>query len=808
MLRNYLLTAYRHLRRHPGYAFINVLGLAVGLACCLLIALYVQDELGYDTFLENSDRVYRLTSDLQQSGDAAPHRAGTVGWPIGRVLEAEYPEVEDVVYLRGWPTFPVTHAGEQLFEEMLYADEGFFDLFSFPAVEGNLETALAEPFSLVLSQTLAHRLFGDAPALGQPLALADTLAFTVTGVVEVPEQSHLQFDVLASFETLRTFMGNYYEGQFTSGWLNLNVGNYVLLREGADAGAFAAKIRSLPMERGGSYLEEWGSTYRLHLEPLADVFLHSNYSNAFGPQSDVTYVYLLSAIALFLLLIACINFVNLATARSMERAKEVGVRKVVGSSRAMLVRQFLSESLLTTLVALVLGLSLLSLALPLFNSLTEKTLAAEALLSPVMGGGLVALLLLVGLLGGLYPALVLSRFRPVEVMKGAFSRSRRGVRLRQALVVFQFAISCALIVSTLVVLRQLHFMKSQDPGFDEEQVLVLDARRAPGRALAQQYETLKQELAAHPAVLRTSATYAVPGRNGWRGQISFPEGWTEGEALTLEYIPVDQDFTETLGLTMVAGRDLSHDFPVDLERSVMINEAAVAAIGWGAPEEAIGKRLSSPGSAKSDGVIVGVVQNYHHHGLQEEIQPIMYGVNEGTFGLFALRLAADEAGAVLTHVAQTWERLFPGYPFDTYFLDEYFARQYEAEQRLSRIFGTFAGLAILIACLGLFGLAAFTTLQRTKEVGIRKVFGASVGSIVALLSKEFLGLVLVAFVVAAPVAYFAMRGWLEDFAYRVDLGVGTFLLAGALALLVALLTISYQAVRAAFSNPVDSLRYE
>jgi len=793
MLKNYLTTTLRNLRRHKGFAAINLGGLAVGLAACLLIGLFVQDELAYDRFHEKGDRLYRLGSS-------------TVGWPYGRILEAEYPEVEDVVYLRTYPTYSIEHDGQHLFETMRYADAGFFNLFDFPLLEGDPETALAEPYTLVLSETLAQKLFGATTALGRTLMLADSLQFTVSGVARAPRRSHIQFDALLSFETLRAQF-DWFESEMASGWLDLNVINYVLLREGADVEAFEAKIRDLPQERAAEYLGRFGSKYQLGLTPLDRIYLHTDAGNMLGPKSSIAYVYLLGAVGLFLLIIAAVNFVNLVTARSMERAKEMGVRKVFGTSRGALIQQVLIESFLTCLLAVILAIGLAVLALPFFNDLALKTYTARDFLSPTVGLVVVGLVVVVGLLAGLYPAFTLSAFRPSEVLKGRFATGQRGVRLRQGLVVFQFAISGILIVSTLVVLKQLRYMQQQDLGFEAEQVLVLDARQAPGRELVRRQDAFKQALAAHTAVEHVSATWTVPGRSGWQGQLSFPEGWPADQSIGLEYVAVDFDFVKTLGLTLAAGRDFDAAFTSDAGTGVIINEAAVDAVGWASPADAIGKRFASPGSGKPEGVVVGVLEDYHHHGLQEPIGAMMFGIRSGN-GLFALRIRAAEAASVLDHVRQTWAQFFEGYPADTFFLDDDFARQYEQEERLSRIFGTFALLTVLIACLGLFALAAFTAAQRTKEIGVRKVLGASVAHLILLLSKDFLKLVFIAFLVAAPIAYFAMQRWLEDFPYRIEISWVLFLIAGLAALGIALLTVSYQAMRAALADPVKSLRYE
>jgi putative ABC transport system permease protein len=795
MIKNHIKIVIRNFRRRKGFMAINLGGLSVGLAACLLIGLYVQDELAYDRFQEKGSRIYRLGR-------------GSVGWPYGRLIESEFPEVEDVVYMRAYPTFSIEQGEAHYFENMLYADNGFFRLFDFPFLEGDPETALMEPNSIVLSDRLARKLFGGNRAVDQTLSLGEeSLPCTVKGVVRVPRRSHIRFDALLSFETLRGIDPEWFEEEMTKGWLDLNIVNYVLVREDADVEALAAKIRDLPQKYAGSYLEVWGSSYKLDLEPFHDIYLRSDYGNMLGPKSDISYVYLLSFVGLFLLFIACVNFVNLSTARSMERAKEVSLRKVVGSSRGALIRQFLVESFLMSFMALVLAIGLALFFLPYFNNLAGKAFTARDLLIPQTAGVLFVLVVSVGLLAGIYPALSLSSFRPIESLKGRFMTGKRGIRLRKTLVVFQFALSGALIIGTFVVLNQLRYMQKQDLGFDSDQVIVLDARRAPSEELSRRVDTFRHQLSSYPGIQYVSFAGAVPGRNGWRGQISFPEGWAKNKSVSLEYIPVDFDFIKTLGLKIIAGRNFDASFSTDDKTAVIINEAAVDVVGWESPQAAIGKGFASPGSGKPEGRVIGVVENYHQHGLREEIGPMMFGIRPYS-SLFVMSFKGADAASVVAHVKKTWNEFFAGYPFDFFFLDEEFAREYGQEQRLMRIFFTFTVLTILIACLGLFGLSAFSLQQRTKEIGVRKMLGASMFDIAALLSGDFLKLVFFAFLLAAPIGYLAMQRWLQNYAYRTGIGIVVFLGGAALMMLVAVSTVSYQALKAALTDPVQSLRYE
>jgi putative ABC transport system permease protein len=512
-------------------------------------------------------------------------------------------------------------------------------------------------------------------------------------------------------------------------------------------------------------------------------------------------------VGLFLLIIAGANFVNLATARSTQRAREVGIRKVVGSTRGTLIRQFMAESFLTCLLSIVLAVGLALLMLPLFNDLSARQFTTRDIFTPPIMLGMLGLMLIMSFMAGMYPALALSGFRPIEVLRGRYSSGPKGIRLRQSLVIIQFAISSVLIIGTLVVLSQIRYMRVQELGFDADRILILEAVRAPWEQLSQRFVTFKQRLMSHSAVQDVSSMGAIPGRTGWAGQISFPEGWPRDKSISLEYIPVDYDFVETLGLRIVAGRDFDTSFTTDEKTALLINESAVRAAEWASPQEAIGKGFASPGSGKPEGVVVGVIEDYHHHGLRDTIEPMMFGIRPVS-GFFALRIDVSEAGDIMGHVSRIWEEFFEGYPHSLSSQDEYFGHQYDQDRRLMRIFLTFAGLTITIACMGLFGLTAYTASQRTKEIGVRKILGANVGAIVGLLTRNFLSLVLIAFVIAAPIGYLAMQGWLRNFAYRTAIGIEIFFVNAVMLFLIAVFTVSFQAIKAALTDPVKSLRQE
>lgn len=794
MLANYIKIALRNFRRHPGYTLINVCGLAVGIACCMLILLFVRDELSYDRFHERAERVYRVAMNAYIP-NAPLDRFAVSNWLDAPNLRAEYSEVESLSRLAPWAS-NVKHNGRYFSgDDFFFADSTFFDVFTFPMVQGDPASALRDPLSLVMTEETEQKYFGAESGLGKTLILNDTLLFTVTGIVsDVPTNSHFTFDFLVSWATFEALQPR--TDQYT----------YLLLRKNVSPETFEAKISDLIM-RGdaGEELRSGGGRVELELQPLTKIHLHSDRNLEIGPTGDIRYVYVFAAIAAFVLLIACINFMNLSTARSMERAKEVGVRKVVGSSRTALIRQFMIESLLITFVALLFAVGIVSAALPFFNDLAGKEMTFSTLLRPLSLLGLIGLALVVGLLAGSYPAFALSRFKPVEVLKGAFKSTGRGVRLRQGLVIFQFSISVVLIAGTLIVFQQLHFMQSQNLGFDEEQVVVVNATGIPDQQMARQYQTVKQELMQHPSIQTVSASNVVPGRGNWVS-VASAEHLAENESRRMQVVVVDHDFLNMMGIGLVAGRPFSAAFETDAQEAVLLNEAAVENFSWHSPEEALGKQIRFLDDREA--TVVGVMRNYHHQSLRQKIEPMIMCIIPPTFNYFSVRFTTEEVSALLAHLEKAWQRLFPGLAFDYFFLGNDFEKQYRTEQQIARIFGTFAFLAILIACLGLFGLASFMTAQRTKEIGVRKIHGASVGGIVMLLTRDIVKLVFISVIIAAPLAYLGLQHWLDGFAYRIELGLGVFGLTGALVLLIALVTVSYQAVKAALADPVKSLRYE
>ena len=791
MLTNYVKMALRHFKRQKGYAFLNVSGLVTGIVCCLLIVLYVQDELRYDRFHENTDRLYRVTAVRGMPGELTA--SANTALPIGPALQVDFPEVLEAVRARRLFDPILQHQGVRFTERRVYAvDSTFLEVFSFPLLRGDPATALDRPDAVVLTETAARRYFGDADPLGKTFTYRNNdtvVTLTVTGVLQdVPSNTHLHFDVLLP---LRPFAG-----RFADEWtVFLQNYTYLLLPEGTDPGSLEAKLpgfvaRHVGLEADSDY------TYQLRVQPLTAIHLHSHLANEAEPNGNITYVYLFSVIALFILLIACINFVNLATARSSQRAREVGLRKVIGARRAQLIRQFLGESMLLGLCAMLLALLALEAVLPVFNVFTGKALALHYLDSSPLLLVLLGIVLFIGLAAGAYPALFLSAFQPVAVLKGT-RHSHRSFG-RQSLVVFQFALSIILIICTGVVFDQMQFVRSKDLGFDKEQIAAIPIDTEVGA----QAESIKAALLRHPNVVAASASMLVPSIELWTYGVRIE---ATDEPLTLGTYLVDYDFLDTYGMEITAGRWLSPESGTDAREAALINEATARRLGYASPEEALGVRLVWAGQRTV--TVIGVVKDFHVVSFHEQIEPMLFLMDPEYYYL-SVRLRAGDLAATLAFLETTMTTFAPQRPFEYFFVDERFDALHRADLQLGQTFGAFSLLATLIASLGLFGLAAFTAEQRTREVGVRKVLGATVTSIVLLLSKDFTRLVLIALVAAAPLAYLAMHRWLDDFAYRVEISWGIFLLAGLAALTVAFLSVGYQAIRAAVKDPVDSLRYE
>ncbi|MDX2285626.1 MAG: ABC transporter permease [Bacteroidia bacterium] len=819
MLRNYFVTALRNLLKQRMYTLINIGGLAVGIACCLLIALFIADELSYDRYHERADRIYRVAASIK-FGEMDGNLAVTPA-PMGPAMLQDFPEVEASARFRtrGSHLIKAEGAEQNLKEEdVIFADQQIFEIFSFRFLEGDMGSALREPNTAVISRSAAERHFPGQSALGKVLILSNRYSYRVTGVFEdMPASSHIRMDFFLSMTSD--------EEALNPIWLSFNFYTYVLLKPGTDPRAVEAKFGQMIDTYAGPQLQQFmgvsmtdflgsGNRLNLYLQPLTDIHLYSDLMAELAPNGSIQYVYIFSVVALFILLIACVNFMNLSTARSANRAKEVGVRKVLGAMRGQLIRQFLVETLLLTAAGFMVALALAELFLPVFNNLSGKSIRLpwhEPVFWASIGGGI----LLIGCLAGLYPAFFLSAFQPVQVLKGRLASGARSGRLRSALVVFQFSASIALIVCTLMVNRQLNFIRSKELGFNREQVLILQDTYL----LRDRFEAFKEALAGLPQVSSVSGSSFIPVRGTnleyeSNNNAFWPEGQKVDKTVILNNWSVDHAYVRTLGMQIVLGRDFSLEFPTD-SQGVILNQTAVESFGLG--PDPLGKRINTfafgadpslPGPPPENSyTVIGVVKDFHYESMRERIAPLGLFLNRST-GCIMLRLQAQDLPGTIGEVEARWREFAAGVPFTYRFLDDEFDRMYQNEQRLGQIFLSFAVLAILVACLGLFALASFMAQQRTKEIGIRKVLGASVTDIIALLSRNFLGLVGIAMVLAFILSGVLMNRWLMEFMYRAPMGAGPFVLAGVLAVAIAMATVSFQAVRAATADPVQAIKEE
>jgi len=795
MFKNYLVTAIRNVLRHKGYSAINIIGLAIGMACSLLVFLYVWHELSYDRYHPEYERIYRISTQLGPEGNLE----GLAGCSenVAGYLRANHPEVEQL--FRVQPLRPSTaRAGEQAVnvENVMYADNDLLTMFHMPVVQGDAREALTRPMTAVLTREYAEQLFGDEIAVGQTV-LMDTTRYEVTAVVEnSPSNTHLKFGIIISWATFdlvdqEPWRHSWYGGYFKT---------YIRLADGADPADFEARIASLIEEHAGETLRQQGRRSFLFLQPVSDIHLNSNVRWEAEPPGNVTYVWILGLVGAMILLIASLNFMNLATARSAGRAAEVGMRKVVGAMRGQLIWQFLGEMIITAGIALALGLVMVDLALPAFNELAGTRFVFGDLLwgAPLMG--MLAIVMITGGMAGLYPAFVLSAFRPVKVLKGATVSGDSGKAFRRVVVVTQFVMAIVLVVGSLTVYRQVEYMRSQALGLKLDQKLVIEM---PTEAVNYSgHEAIKQEFESHSLVKGATFSTSVPGRWNYQWRC-FPTGEEATNTQTINWYGVDRDFIDEYGIELVAGESFGPDCQGAMCEGIILNEAAVSAFGWPSLDEAPGKALFA-----GNRPVVGVARNFHIKGLQTPVEAMGMFIMSDDFRYLTLSIDASRIDDVVGFVKQKYADLFPGELLNFFFLDQDFDRQYRAETRLGTIFGIFTVLGIVVATLGLFGLASYTAQLRTKEIGIRKVLGASEGNVIRLLTKETLVIVAIAVFLAWPVAYLAGNKWLEQFAFRTNVGWLTLLLAASATLLIAVVSVGYQAIRAARANPVESLRYE
>ena len=796
MIKNYLKIALRNLQKHKGYSFLNIVGFSIGMACCLLILIYVRHELSYDKYHQDGERIYRIAQDIRTK--SANRVFACVSPMVAPTLKADYPQVEYVTRVIPARSRLVKLEGTFFYEDrFMYADQELLDVLTFQFIQGNPREALTRPNTLLISQRMAHKYFGNVEPLGKTLEI-NQQQYEITGVVaDSPENTHIKYDFIASLRTLKDWdeMSNWYSTMFFT---------YLKIKPNVNVEEFSFQISRLADKYVGEQLDNWGTVHHYFLQPLSSIHLHSHISYDIEPPGNPVYITIFSFVGLFILLIACLNFMNLSTARAANRAKEVGLRKVVGAQKPQLISQFLGESLLIAFLSLGLAMVMARLTVPFLNKLTGINLVFDTLLNPVVLLSLIGGAFLVGLAAGLYPAFVLSAFRPAVTLKGTLRTSSRGLSMRTILVVVQFAISVVLIIGTLTMYKQFNFMKSQYLGFEKEQKLILPLRG--GIDIQENFETVKDMFSKHPSIAGVTVSSTVPGRGVSNFGIKLV-GEDDSKNQSMYHMYFDDDFIPDYGIEMVAGRAFQKKMKTDFMGAFLINEAAVKAFGWSNPEEALRKRLLTGYGGRTN-PIIGVTKDFHYRGLQDQVEPLVMEFLPWSFRYITLSIDISELEETLAFVESQWKAVFPGYPIERFFLDTDFDRQYRADEQVGSVFGIFTLLGLVIACLGLLGLASFTAESRTKEIGIRKVLGASVGGIVLMLSRQFTKWVLLASCIAWPVAYFIMFRWLKNFAYRTSIGIWPFVLSGAFAFLIAFLTVSYQSLKAAITNPVKSLRYE
>lgn len=811
MFRNYLTVAVRHLNRRKGYSFINMMSLALGIACALLILLYIRDELSYDRYHGKADRIYRVISEERDRDQVI--RTAEVMMPTARFMREDFPEVEEMVRFNPpGNAWMIKYGDRGFYERDFYlADSSVFNVFDVPLLVGDPRTALAGIDKVVLSESIARKYFGDENPMGKILDAEGSFHFEVTGVMrDLPANTHLGFDILAAFR-----IQEHYADKPADVWDWRKSYSYVLLREGSDPDELEARLPAFVEKYVGDQYDGESSSLTFRLQPVTDIHLHSHLERELTPNSDIRYVYLFGAIAVFIILIACINFMNLATARSAGRAGEIGLRKTFGAARGQVIRQFISESMLMTGLAVGIALLLAMLSLPWFNLLTGKSMSLNADTAWFALGAVVVIGAVVGFAAGSYPALYLSGIAPVQALSGQRSPGAGNVTIRRILVVGQFVISIALIICTGVVYSQLDFIRVRNMGLNTDQIVAVPQTFAPVIVKSSVFKARLKEI---PAVTNVSMNFLLPGHKNAAAPIKARRrGQDDSSTVDMYQAWVDDDYIGIFDIELVAGRNFDSAFPGDWTATgaVVINEAAVARLGYTSAGEALGKEIEGLQELITDSdergelkpSIVGVVRDFHYATLHEPIEPLVLFPNyPGGYAMIKIDAGRMQEG--LSAIEDAWYEVNPDWAYEYFFVEDTFARLHDAEQRFGRIFISFSALAIVIACLGLVGLSSFTAERRRKEIGVRKVLGASPAGMVALLSREYFRLVIAAIVLAWPVAYIVMNAWLEGFAYRVDLGWTTFILAGALAMAIALITVSFQAVRAATANPVEALRVE
>jgi putative ABC transport system permease protein len=803
MFKNYFKTAWRNITRNKLFSAINILGLSLGIALCLTIMLYVQDELSYDKFNKNADNIVRVVFHANLNGGKIDESVAMA--PVAQTMKKDFPEVQDAVRLLGLGTQKVIYQ-DKIFKDdrFVLADPQFFSMFTIAFVEGDSKTALLHPGTVVITKSTAEKYFGKENAIGKTLAINDnTNKYNVTGVIEdIPANSHFHFDMFG------TMIG--FQQANSDSWLGGSFHTYLLLKSGTDLKKMEARLPAMVEKYMGPQIQQQmglslqqfrtkGNSLGFALQPLKDIHLNSNTTTEFEPGGNATYIYIFGGVAIFMLIVACINFINLSTAGASKRAKEVGVRKVAGSGKFQLISQFLSESMLISLFALLIAFVFMQLAFPAFNNISGKQLSFGI----KAGLACIGLGLLVGMVAGTYPAFYLSSFRPIAVLKGKLTSNHKSFGLRSGLVVFQFFISVVLIIGTIVVYQQMKYIQTKDLGFRKEQLITIPN----SYALGNNQLAYKQQMMRDPRIVNATMSYYKPaGPSNYNNALAFPQGNNNNVVDGVDF-HVDENYIPVFGMKLVSGRNFSRDFASD-SSAIILNETAASALGWNSLN-AINKTVIRQNSDKGNNYpfhVIGVIKNFNFKSLHEAISPLYMTLQPEGGLIFKIRVT--DIANLLATMKKQWDSFHPEEPFTYAFMDDLFNQTYAAEQKTGTILNIFSVLTIFVACLGLFGLATYTAEQRTREIGIRKVLGASMPQITEMLSKDFLKLVSIASLIAFPIAWWAMNKWLQGFAYRVSIGWWVFAIAGMMALLIALVTVSWQAIKAAMANPVRSLRSE
>ena len=791
MLRSLILVALRNIRRDVTYSLINIIGLTIGITGSLILILYVFDDLSYDRYHEKSDRIYRISSRISEPDDAFNWAVTQV--PLAPQLMTDYPEVEEATrFIQSGRHLYHFEDREFFEEEVSFADSNVFNVFDYEWIEGDPESALKEPNSIVLTRSFAERYFGGESPLGKELTREDERSFNVTGLIEdLPHNTNYTFSALASRNTIPEDYGS---------WGSFHIYTYVLLQKGFDYELFEAKLPDLYTNHMAEIFERMGIKIVYEVLPITWIHLHSDFEGEPVPVGNISYVHIFIAIIVLMLLIASMNYMNLATARSTKRSKEIGIRKVAGSSRRSLIRQFLVESFTLTILSLLISIILVYLLLPVFNNIAGKSIGPEYLFTPVILVSLLVVVLLTGLLAGSYPAFFLSSFNPVNVLKGHLSFGRSNLNIRKILVVAQFSLSTILVISTWIIYDQINYLKNKDLGFDKENVITLSLTT---QEMVDKLPVLKQNLKSSPNILNVGTANAAIGRGTGKTimRVETPEGMVERG---INFFRVDHDFIEAVGIRLIEGRGFSEEFTGDTATGVIINQTLAKRLNWDDP---IGKKVILPMDSTTIATVVGLIADYHQFGLYNVMEDQMFLYYPECYLIF-IKVSGQNMTSTIDYIKEQWTELYPGFPFDYTFLDEDFGEQFEADEKRGIVYTSFSILAMVIACLGLFGLASFTSELRTNEVGVRKVHGASIPRIVSLMLKGYLQLIVIAIIIASFVSWYLANNWLESFVYRTEIHWISFVMAGLVMLVITSVTVSYHTIRSANVNPAESLRYE